>query len=107
MVQASPEHLSAARDAIIAIPDAERLKSTASVLTGAGYTVRTASDAEALAAELERNHAAVVLLDTALADGYMWDGTPVLLIVDLAGDFDLARLEPWGIADYVSREADG
>ncbi|WP_104138226.1 ATP-binding protein [Arthrobacter sp. ZGTC131] len=106
MVQASPEHLSAARDAIIAIPDAERLKSTASVLADAGYTVRTASDAEALAAALERNHAAVVLLDTALADGYMWEGTPVLLIVDLAEDFDLARLESWGIADYVSRETD-
>jgi signal transduction histidine kinase/CheY-like chemotaxis protein len=107
VVQASPEHLSAPRDAIVAIPEAERLHATASVLAGAGYTVRTASDAGALAAELERNHAAVVLLDTALADGYTWEGTPVLLIVDLAGDFDLARLEPWGIADYVSRGADG
>jgi two-component system phosphate regulon sensor histidine kinase PhoR len=106
VVQASPEHLSAARDAIIAIPEGERLQATASVLAEAGFSVRTASDAGALTAELERNRGAVVLLDTALADGYMWEGTPVLLIVDLAGDFDLARLEPWGIADYVSHEAD-
>jgi hypothetical protein len=49
--------------------------------------------------------AAVVLLDAGLTDGYRWEGTPVLLLVDLAGDFDLARLESWGIADYISRDA--
>jgi two-component system phosphate regulon sensor histidine kinase PhoR len=29
----------------------------------------------------------------------------VLLLVDLAGDFDLAQLEPRGIGDYISRDA--
>ena len=31
----------------------------------------------------------------------------MLLLVDLAGDFDLAQLEPWGIADYIAYDAAG
>ncbi|MFE4543882.1 ATP-binding protein [Arthrobacter sp. NPDC056727] len=105
MVQAPAEYPSAPREAVVALTDAARLDSVASVLTDAGFTVRKAPDAGSLAGELEGDRAAVVLLDTALTDGYRWEGTPVLLLVDLAGDFDLARLESWGIADYISRDA--
>ena len=105
MVQAPAEFLSAPHEAVVALTDDARLDAVASVLTGAGFSVRKASDAGSLAGELEGNRAAVVLLDTELTDGYRWEGTPVLLLVDLAGDFDLARLEPWGIADYISRDA--
>ncbi|HKS00889.1 MAG TPA: histidine kinase, partial [Arthrobacter sp.] len=107
MVQAPAEYPSAPREAVVALTDAARLDSVASVLTEAGFTVRKAPDAETLAGELEGDRAGVVLLDTALTDGYRWEGTPVLLLVDLAGDFDLARLELWGIADYISRDASG
>ncbi|MDQ1060021.1 two-component system phosphate regulon sensor histidine kinase PhoR [Arthrobacter globiformis] len=105
MVQAPAEYPSAPREAVVALTDAARLASVASVLTHAGFTVRKAPDSGSLAQELEGNRPAVVLLDTALTDGYRWEGTPVLLLVDLAGDFDLAQLEPWGIADYISRDA--
>lgn len=105
MVQAPAEYPSAPREAVVALTDTARLDSVASILTDAGFTVRKAPDAETLAGELEGDRAAVVLLDTALTDGYKWEGTPVLLLVDLAGDFDLARLELWGIADYISRDA--
>ena len=105
MVQAPAEYASAPREAVIALTDAARLDSVAAVLTSAGFTVRKAPDAGTLARELEGDQAAVVLLDTALTDGYRWEGTPVLLLVDLAGNFDLARLELWGIADYISRDA--
>jgi two-component system phosphate regulon sensor histidine kinase PhoR len=105
VVQAPAESLSAPRIAVVAIPEADRLAATGNVLSAAGFTVHAASDGGSLAAQLERNHAAVVLLDTALAGEFTWEGTPVLLLVDLADDFDLARLEPWGIADYISRDA--
>lgn len=105
LVQAPAETLSAPRIAVVAIPDAELLAATGNVLTTAGFTVRTASDGGSLAFELERNRAAVVLLDSRLAGAFNWEGAPVLLLVDLADDFDLARLEPWGIADYIARGA--
>jgi two-component system phosphate regulon sensor histidine kinase PhoR len=105
MVQAPAEYASAPREAVVALTDAARLDAVASVLTDSGFTVRKAPDAGSLADALEGNSAAVVLLDTELTDGYAWEGTPVLLLVDLAGDFDLARLEPWGIADYISYDA--
>lgn len=105
LVQAPAESLSAPRVAVVAIPDAELLAATGNVLTTAGFTVRTASDGGSLATELERNHAAVVLLDSRLTNAFNWEGAPVLLLVDLADDFDLARLEPWGIADYIARDA--
>lgn len=90
---------------MVAIPEADRLAATGGVLTAAGFTVHSASDGGTLAVELERNHAAVVLLDASMVDGIPWEGTPVLLLVDLADDIDLARLEPQGVADYVSRDA--
>ena len=105
MVQAPAEYPSAPREAVVALTDAARLDAVASVLEDTGFTVRKAPDAGSLAGELEGGQAAVVLLDAALTDGYRWEGTPVLLLVDLAGDFDLARLELWGIADYISRDA--
>lgn len=105
MVQAPAEYASAPREAVVALTDAGRLDSVAAILANAGFTVRKAPDAGTLAGELEGGRAAVVLLDTALTDGYRWEGTPVLLLVDLADDFDLARLELWGIADYISRDA--
>jgi signal transduction histidine kinase len=105
MVQAPAEYPSAPREAVVALTETARLDSVAAVLTEAGFTVRKAPDAETLAGELEGDRAGVVLLDTALTDDYRWEGTPVLLLVDLAGDFDLARLELWGIADYISRDA--
>ncbi|MFF2319001.1 ATP-binding protein [Arthrobacter sp. NPDC058097] len=105
MVQAPAEYASAPREAVVALTDSARLDSVASVLKDAGFTVRMASDAGSLAQELEGDRAAVVLLDTVLTDGYRWEGTPVLLLVDLGGDFDLARLESWGIADYITRDA--
>ncbi|RAM38747.1 ATP-binding response regulator [Arthrobacter globiformis] len=105
MVQAPAESASVPREAVVALTDAARLDAVASVLTEAGFSVRKAPDATSLAGALEGNSAAVVLLDTELTDGYAWEGTPVLLLVDLAGDFDLAQLEPWGIADYISYDA--
>ncbi|MFE5838608.1 ATP-binding protein [Arthrobacter sp. NPDC056493] len=105
MVQAPAEYAFAPREAVVALTDAARLDAVASVLTHAGFTVRKAPDAGSLAQELEGDRAAVVLLDAVLTDGYRWEGTPVLLLVDLGGDFDLARLESWGIADYISRDA--
>jgi two-component system phosphate regulon sensor histidine kinase PhoR len=105
MVQAPAEFPSAPHEAVVALTDAARLDAVASVLTNAGFSVRKATDAGSLAGELEGNRAAVVLLDTALTDAYRWEGTPVLLLVDLAGDFDLAQLEPRGIGDYISRDA--
>ncbi len=42
----------------------------------------------------------------ALTDGYVWEGTPgAAPRGPRRTTFDLARLEPWGIADYVSRDA--
>jgi two-component system phosphate regulon sensor histidine kinase PhoR len=105
MVQAPAEFPSAPHEAVVALTDDARLDAVASVLTSAGFSVRKATDAGSLAGELEGNRAAVVLLDTALTDAYRWEGTPVLLLVDLAGDFDLAQLEPRGIGDYISRDA--
>jgi signal transduction histidine kinase len=105
MVQAPAEYPSASREAVVALADAARLDDVASVLTDAGFAVHKAPDAESLAGELENERAAVVLLDAVTADGYRWEGVPVLLLVDLDGDFDLARLEHWGIADYISRDA--
>jgi two-component system phosphate regulon sensor histidine kinase PhoR len=105
MVQAPAEFPSAPHEAVVALTDAARLDAVASVLTSAGFSVRKATDAGSLAGELEGNRAAVVLLDTALTDAYRWEGTPVLLLVDLADDFDLAQLEPRGIGDYISRDA--
>jgi two-component system phosphate regulon sensor histidine kinase PhoR len=105
MVQAPAEFPSAPHEAVVALTDDARLDAVASVLTSAGFSVRKATDAGSLAGELDGNRAAVVLLDSALTDAYRWEGTPVLLLVDLAGDFDLAQLEPRGIGDYISRDA--
>lgn len=90
---------------MVAIPDADRLAAMGSVLSAAGFTVHSAADGGTLTMELARTDAAIVVLDPRLTDDFSWEGTPVLLLVDLTDDFDLTQLEPWGAADYVARNA--
>lgn len=89
------------RVTVVADPDAGRLALTAATLTGAGFAVHTASDAETLAERLEQHHPAVVILDGSLTHSLARPGVPVLLMVHMSEDFDLQAVEAWGEADYI------
>lgn len=89
--------------ALVADPDTARLAETVAALTSAGFSVRSAYDADSLADALERGPSDVVVLDNDFREFLPTNGAPVLLMLDPADELDVAALESWRIADFVYR----
>ena len=87
--------------AVMADPDGGRLAVNAQALRDAGYEVRTAGDAGALAALLEAGEPSVVVVDTSLSA--VEAEAPVLVMVDLDSAAELASMQPPGIHDCVAK----
>ncbi|UVJ38149.1 ATP-binding protein [Arthrobacter sp. CJ23] len=87
--------------ALVADPDTARLAETVAALTSAGFSVRSACDADSLADALEHGPSDVVVLDNDLRGFRPTNGSPVLLMLDPADELDVAALEAWRIADFV------
>lgn len=85
--------------AVVADRDAARLALLAHALREAGYTVRTAGDARALAALLAAEAPDVIVVDAPLS-GFDAD-VPVLVLVDLDSPEETAALERPGIRDGI------
>ncbi|MFJ5862016.1 ATP-binding protein [Pseudarthrobacter sp. NPDC092439] len=87
------------RAAVVADLDAARLAMLVQALRRAGYTVRTAGDAGALAALLAAEVPDVAVVDAPLA-GFDAD-VPVLVLVDLDSHEERAALERPGVRDGI------
>ncbi|MBT2515470.1 ATP-binding protein [Arthrobacter sp. ISL-30] len=101
MAELAVEASSAPRAIVIADSDQDRLKLSSAALSAAGFTIHPASDAASLAGQMARHRPAVVVMDSALAGGHAAEGVPVLLLVNLADEFDLGAVDNWGDADYI------
>lgn len=95
----TPSYTRTPRAAVVADLDAARLALLAHELRRAGYSVRTAGDAAALAALLAAKAPDVVVVDAPLAG---FDaGVPVLVLVNLDSPQETAALERGGIRDGI------
>jgi signal transduction histidine kinase len=95
------EASSAPRVIVVADSDHDRRQHCMAALQSAGFTVFPATDAASLAGEVQRRRPAVVVLDSSLPGSHLGEGVPVLLLVNLADDFDFGAVDNWGDADYI------
>jgi len=77
------------------------LEFTSSALRGSGYTVRTAQDAATLWELLDAGRPSVLVVDSSLSPRE--SHVPVLTLVDLDSDADLAVMEAAGIRDCIAK----
>ncbi|WP_281451788.1 ATP-binding protein [Paenarthrobacter nitroguajacolicus] len=87
--------------AVVADSDADRLAVTSEALTGAGFAVFRAQEADELASLLHREDPAVVVAQGALSKVLHNPGVPVLLLLGQDDSLDVETLESWRVADYV------
>ncbi|MDQ0032171.1 ATP-binding response regulator [Arthrobacter bambusae] len=89
--------------ALVADPDPMRHAETVAALAAAGFQVRSAHDAESLAAALESEPSDVLLVDNVLRGFLPRNDAPVLLLLDPQDELDIAALEGWTVADFTYR----
>jgi two-component system phosphate regulon sensor histidine kinase PhoR len=92
------------RTAVVADPDAGRRDFTAAALRAAGYTVHSAGDETTLSALLHRDDLSVLVVDSSLSA--LETHVPVLVLVDLDNQAEVAEMERSGIRDSISKPPD-